>query len=213
MPPMKQDEMLQNMHVIHRDGMVFIEDPILRLIGKGTSIQEAYADANKQRESKLAAYRDADILDHLPDLDKNSSVSLGADTTVVPAGSHRSLKSFAVKSGIIAVVILFLTSAVTSQISYQISKTAADLNKNVGGRQFWQKMERQLSKAANPRKETPRERQEKIAADLRKLAVRIKPYIDAISEGLADPASAPKGLPIASSAAGTQTPIKGTGKN
>lgn len=168
-------------YIIHKNGQVYVELPALRLVGKGATVQEAYDDAFKQREGLLATYREADILDHLPDLSNPS-----ADGATSPTPS-RSLKSFALKSsiiaGVIAVALLILTSAVTNQIS----KKAAEIN--LGGKQIQKKLEQGLARAANSSKRLPKERRDKITSDLEKLALRVKPYIDAISRGLSNEGS------------------------
>lgn len=181
MSSLENGEIPIQMFVIHRNDLVYVELPAMRLVGKGSTVQEAYDDVVKQRTHLLAAYREADILDHLPDA---SDRSAGGPAGNVPLAPARSLKSFALKSGIVAGVIAVVLLVLSSVVTNQISKKAAELN--IGGREFRQNMERQLAKAANSSKQLPKEQREKIAADLEKLAMRIKPYIDAISKGLSD---------------------------
>lgn len=177
----------EQVFIVQADNKVYVELPDLKIIGKGASVQKAYDDAAKQRRDLLAAYREADIMDRLPD---PSHTTPRRPASAGSASSPGALKSFALKSGIIACVIAVTVLVLTSAITSQVRKEAARLDMKAGG-QFWEKVEQRLAKAANSRKDLSPERREKVTEDLRKLAARIKPYVDAFAQGLSDGVATP----------------------
>ncbi len=96
---------------------------------------------------------------------------------------------FVVKTCIVAVVIAVCVVVVANLIVETVEDSAAHTIANVhaqwmqtpiGGRQFWTKLERELDRAADPKADLPPEEKQKLLEDVRVIAARWRPFIDAL---------------------------------
>ena len=114
---------------------------------------------------------------------------------VVPqANSNSSIAQFlgkAVIAGVVAVVCAWLISdIIMSQLDNLLDRRVASIDRKVqaliprhiGGTGFWVMVERQLDEAADPKRDLPPEKKQKIIADLRIIAQRWRPFfLDALN--------------------------------
>ena len=102
------------------------------------------------------------------------------------------LTQFAIKTAIITaafiVGITFITRSVFSNLNLvlreNIEIVRADIQsfKKMGGKDFWNKLEHELERAAQPRQEIPPERKAKMLANLRIISDRWRPVILEVSD-------------------------------
>jgi hypothetical protein len=98
---------------------------------------------------------------------------------------------FAIKVCIVAAVIsistMFVANWIIDSAEFAIRRTANDLRSqyqgvgSVGGRPFWTAVEHELEQAASPDRDMPAEKKQKLIAELHTIAVRWRPFIDALS--------------------------------
>jgi hypothetical protein len=74
------------------------------------------------------------------------------------------------------IVVIVLSAVVLIPAGLLAAKIRNDLRASFGGRQFWTKLEHELSRAADPSNDLPEEKKEKIQADLRAIVERWRPY-------------------------------------
>jgi hypothetical protein len=66
----------------------------------------------------------------------------------------------------------------------RVQQTITSLQQtSIGGRKFWARLEEELDRAASPASDLPPERKQKLVNDVRVLAARWRPFIDALQEG------------------------------
>jgi hypothetical protein len=103
-----------------------------------------------------------------------------------PKRGH-SLLVFALKAMIVAVVVTIsllilmdnLISDLGDLIDERIQRIALQLHETgkFGGRNFWEHLEQELDRAADPHNDLPPDRQQKLLRDVRILADRARPFI------------------------------------
>jgi hypothetical protein len=108
--------------------------------------------------------------------------------TPARAGSSTGILSFAVKTCIVGVVFLVCIVVAANAILESVNDTIRSVR--IGGAPFWEKIERELDRAADPSSDLPPEKKQKIINDLRILAARWRPLIEAIQGDIAKPAPA-----------------------
>lgn len=92
--------------------------------------------------------------------------------------SSDSIVRFAIKSGIVAVMILLVLAVSGAMLANKIESSArgvvgADLR---GGRQFWTNLEQGIERMADPSNEMSEERKQKLLANVRVLVNRLRPF-------------------------------------
>jgi hypothetical protein len=114
-------------------------------------------------------------------------------------GPLDSIAHFAAKTCIVALVISFCTIFVANwlirsledstdrTISAQLAKMAEI---PIGGARFWEKIERALDSAADPSSDLPPEKKQKLLNDVRVIAARWRPFIDAAQNEMQNPVGA-----------------------
>ena len=93
------------------------------------------------------------------------------------------LARFAIKSAIVAVMILLVLAVSGAMLAKSIEATArgiagADLR---GGRQFWINVEQSLEKMADPSNEMSEERKQKLLSNIRVVVNRLRPFVAEIA--------------------------------
>lgn len=104
------------------------------------------------------------------------------------AGSSAGILSFAIKTCIVGVVIYACAVLTTDTILELVNDSIHSVH--IGGAPFWQKIERELDRAADPSSDLPPKKKQKIINDLRILVARWRPVIEAIQGDTAKPAPA-----------------------
>jgi hypothetical protein len=110
---------------------------------------------------------------------------------VVPAkaGWSAGILSFAIKTCIVGVVIYTCAVFTTDAILESVNDTIHSVKSvRIGGAPFWEKIEHELDRAADPSSDLPPEKKQKIINDLRIIVARWRPVIEAIQGDTAKPA-------------------------
>jgi hypothetical protein len=126
-------------------------------------------------------------------------VKMGEVADDLPSNATRpdTITRFAVKTCIVAVAISVCTIFVADWIidSAELSITrslhsvrAELLGAQIGGSQFWGKIERELEQAADPASDLPAEKKQKIINNLRVIVARWRPVLDIVTTEMQKPA-------------------------
>ena len=132
--------------------------------------------------------------------------STDAPETVVAPDRSGSLGRFAAKTFTVVAAVTIGLWIIIGQVFDRIDdtidsgttqlQTLIQSSTHIGGRSFWTRLERELDKAANPASDLPPERKQKLLADIRILADRYRPFVNAaavlFSENPAEPVNKPK---------------------
>src|SRR5262249_24439252 len=94
---------------------------------------------------------------------------------------------FAIKTCIVAVVVtacaVFAADWVIGAAEQSFARSVRSVQQiSIGGRKFWHRVEEELDRAAAPASDLPSERKEKLINNVRILAARWRPLIDALQE-------------------------------
>ena len=117
--------------------------------------------------------------------------------TATPSRAFGGIGQFLLKTCIVAVVISACTIFVANSIITSLDKTAiravANLREQwaatpIGGHQFWTKLERELDHMADPASDLPPEKKQKLINDVRVIAARWRPLLDAMQPEPGKPA-------------------------
>jgi hypothetical protein len=108
------------------------------------------------------------------------------------------LKIFAIKTCLVAIVTIFaalwIIDSVANTIRESVVYTMAELREQVqlprGGKQFWEKIEQQLDRAADTSSDLPPEKKQKLINDVRVIVARWRPFIDAVQSEMQKPPNA-----------------------
>lgn len=107
--------------------------------------------------------------------------------------------SFVFKTCVIAIVISACTIFVVNWVVGSVEASAARTIDNIrtqltqiplGGERVWQKVERELDRAADPASDLPPEKKKKLVNDVRVIVARWRPFIDAVETELQKPPGA-----------------------
>jgi hypothetical protein len=101
---------------------------------------------------------------------------------------------FAVKTCIVAVVVtacvVFAADWVIGSAEHSFARSVRSIQQiSIGGRKFWSRLEEELDRAAAPASDLPPERKQKLINNVRILAARWRPLIDALQDGKQAPAA------------------------
>ena len=101
---------------------------------------------------------------------------------------------FAIKTCIVAVVItacaVFAADWVIGSAEESFARSVRSVQQtSIGGRKFWTRLEEELDRAAAPASDLPPERKQKLINNVRILAARWRPLIDALQDGGQAPAA------------------------
>lgn len=101
---------------------------------------------------------------------------------------------FAIKTCIVAVVItacaVFAADWVIGSAEESFARSVRSVQQtSIGGRKFWTRLEEELDRAAAPASDLPPERKQKLINNVRILAARWRPLIDALQDSRQAPAA------------------------
>jgi hypothetical protein len=101
---------------------------------------------------------------------------------------------FAIKTCIVAVVItacaVFAADWVIGSAEQSFARSVRSVQQiSIGGRKFWSRLEEELDRAAAPASDLSPERKQKLINNVRILAARWRPLIDALQDGRQAPAT------------------------
>jgi hypothetical protein len=115
------------------------------------------------------------------------------------AGPLAGIAAFAIKTCIVAVVItactVFAVDWIVGDLQVSALETMATIHDEIasapiGGRLFWNNVERELDRAADPSTDLPPEKKEKILHDIRVIVARYQPFVEAAQKAWQNPAPA-----------------------
>lgn len=150
----------------HADGQVVAGVPQIALYAKAENVATALEILERKKRILKDDIAAAGIVDPLP---------------TAPAASAASptdgIGRFAIKSGIVAVMILLVLSVSGGMLASRIEATARGIvGAEHGGRQFWANVERSLERMASPSNEMSEERKQKLLSNIRVLVNRLRPF-------------------------------------
>ena len=116
---------------------------------------------------------------------------LQVGATSAAASATDGIGRFAIKAGIVAVMILLVLAVSGSMLASRIEATARAIVSNDlrGGRQFWINVEQGLERMADPSNELSEERKKKLVANIRVLVNRVRPFTAELAPLFAPPPS------------------------
>lgn len=156
----------------HADGKVVAGIPQIALYARADNAAAALDGLERKKNLLKDDIAAAGIIDPLP---ATAGASAGSSTD--------SLARFAIKSAIVAVMILLVLAVSGAMLAKSIESTVrgvagADLR---GGRQFWTNVEQSLEKMADPSNEMSDERKQKLLSHIRVVVNRIRPFVAEIA--------------------------------
>ena len=173
----------------HKGGNVIAGIPQLSLYAKADDVHAAIAALEQKRTAYFG-----DLAEALDDLE----VREYAVSRPSPRG-HGGLGQFTLKAliiiGLIAGAFVLSAALLAPRIERIVENTEAKMQQytKVGGAQFWEKLERELGRAADPAYEIPPEKKRKLLSQIHVLVERWRPFMAEIAPLFADfqrPASA-----------------------
>lgn len=148
-------------------GKVVAGIPPLALYATATTV----ASALDLLEQKKRLLRD--------DIAAAGMAELPADAVQRTPSQGDNIGRFAMKAGIVAVMVLFVLAISGALVANRIEASVNAMigSDRMGGRQFWTGLERALESAAEPSNEMAPERQKKLLSNIRVMVNRYKPFI------------------------------------
>jgi hypothetical protein len=168
----------------HKSGKVTAGIPQLGLYAKADDVHAAITALEQKRAAFLADLSEAGGLDDL----EVRHYNVGSASQ----RRHSELGQFTLKALIIIGLIAgaFILSAVllVPRIERIVENTEAKMQQytKVGGAQFWEKLERELGRAADPAYEIPPEKKRKLLSQIHVLVERWRPFMAEIAPLFAD---------------------------
>ena len=158
---------------IRRDGdSVVAAIPQIGLFSRGDSEAAALAalEAKKRLlEADFAAFRKLDSGTNLePEFPQPSRAA--------PIGWQSDIRSFAIKAGIVFLLIVVGAMFATMQMQQVIGSTLQQFEIR-GGKAFWSVVERELARAADPANALPPEKKQQLLAQIRAVVDAWRPFV------------------------------------
>ncbi len=104
------------------------------------------------------------------------------------------LGQFAIKAclvvGIISICTMFVANWIIDSAQFAVVRSVHVLRSefqgvgSVGGAPFWKAVEYEIEQAASPQRDLPPEKRQKLLAELRVIATRWRPFIDALASDI-----------------------------
>ena len=168
----------------HADGKVIAGIPQIALYATADNAAAALDGLERKKNVLKDDIAAAGISDPVP---------VAVNTSA--ASSTDSLARFALKSAIVAVMILLVLAVSGAMLANRIESTArgiagSDLR---GGRQFWSNVEQSLEKMADPSNEMSEERKQKLLSHIRVVVNRLRPFVAEVAPLFAPVAPVPAG--------------------
>jgi hypothetical protein len=172
----------------HKGGKVIAGVPQLSLYAKADDVHGAITALEQKRTAYFGDLAESGALDDLEVREYAASRASPRD--------HSGLAQFTLKAliviGLIAGAFILPAALLVPRI---VANTEAKMQQytKVGGAQFWEKLERELGRAADPAYEIPPEKKRKLLSQIHVLVERWRPFMAEIAPLFADfqrPASA-----------------------
>jgi hypothetical protein len=168
----------------HKNGKVIAGIPQLSLYAKADDIHSAITALEQKRTAYFGDLAESGALDEL-------EVREYAVPHASPRG-HGGLGQFTLKAliiiGLIAGAFVLSAALLAPRIERIVENTEAKMQQytKVGGAQFWEKLERELGRAADPAYEIPPEKKRKLLSQIHVLVERWRPFMTEIAPLFAD---------------------------
>jgi hypothetical protein len=165
----------------HKGGRVIAGIPQLSLYAKADDVHAAITALEQKRTAFFGDLADSGALDDLEVRDYSPRRVSHRD--------HGGLGQFTLKAliiiGLIAGAFILPAALVVPRI---VANTEAKMQQytKVGGAQFWEKLERELGRAADPAYEIPPEKKRKLLSQIHVLVERWRPFMAEIAPLFAD---------------------------
>jgi len=160
-------------------GKIVASIPQLSLYAVGNDTYSALSSLDDKKKRLLDDMKEADIPD---EFDYLPSATTPAGTRMVTQPG--SLSQFALKALILVALIFLVLLVPAGLLAEKARKDMASLS--FGGRQFWTKLETQLSRGADPSSDLPEAKKQQILADLRVVVDRWRPYAAELGRFISD---------------------------
>lgn len=164
-----------NCVVRHRAGDFFIICHEIGLIGRGPTLDGAWADCSEKFDQLVEAYRSAGETHSMPP--PNAATTSSASQSALP-----SLGMFALRTLIILVTvscIIWIGSSIATNAVRHSLETLVSRNADLDSKKIWSKIEREIQKTANRRLSD--EKQAELTLNIRKIIQQVKPFTDELA--------------------------------
>jgi hypothetical protein len=168
----------------HKDGKVIAGIPQLSLYAKADDIHSAITALEQKRTAYFGDLAESGELDDLEV--REYAVSR------TPLRGHGSLGQFTLKAliiiGLVAGAFILSAALLVSRIERIVENTEAKMQQytKVGGAQFWEKLEREVGRAADPAYEIPPEKKRKLLSQIHVIVERWRPFMAEVAPLFAD---------------------------
>src|SRR5262245_8333973 len=168
----------------HKGGKVVAAIPQLSLYAKADDVHSAITALEQKRTAYFGDLAESGALDELEVRDYSPRRASPRD--------HGGLGQFALKAliiiGLIAGAFILSAALLVPSIERIVENTEAKMQQytKVGGAQFWEKLERELGRAAEPAYEIPPEKKRKLLSQIHVLVERWRPFMAEIAPLFAD---------------------------
>jgi hypothetical protein len=168
----------------HKDGKVIAGIPQLSLYAKADDVHSAITALEQKRTAYFGDLAESGALDDL-------EVREYAVSRTSPRG-HGGLSQFTLKAliiiGLVAGAFILSAALLVSRIERIVENTEAKMQQytKVGGAQFWEKLEREVGRAADPAYEIPQEKKRKLLSQIHVIVERWRPFMAEFAPLFAD---------------------------
>lgn len=152
----------------HADGQVIAGIPQIALYAKAAHAAVALENLERKKNTLKDDIAAAGVIGSFP----------GEASTSAAPSAVDGLGRFAIKAGIVAVMVLFVLAVSGSMLAIKIESTARAIVSGDprGGRQFWTNLEQGIERMGDPKNEMSEERKQKLVANIRVLVNRLRPF-------------------------------------
>jgi hypothetical protein len=162
-----------------KSGKVVAFIPQLNLYAKADDVQTAMASLDEKKKTLIADLEDLGELDRL-ELDGPAAGRPAARAGMGP---------FAIKTAIVAVavaaVIVVAGGFIAGTVNNSIRETVSSVrNVKIGGAKFWSGLEETLDRLAEPGRDIPEAKKQKLLADIRAIGIKWRPFLVEIHSAL-----------------------------
>ena len=168
----------------HKGGKVIAGIPQLSLYAKADDVHSAITALEQKRTAYFGDLAESGALDDL-------EVRAYAVSRASPRGDG-GLGQFTLTAliiiGLIAGAFILSAALLAPRIERIVENTEAKMQQytKVGGAQFWEKLERELGRAADPAYEIPPEKKKKLLSQIHVLVERWRPFVAEVAPLFAD---------------------------
>jgi hypothetical protein len=164
--------------VRRKDGAVIACIPQAGLYAKGQSLATAFDLLEQKKRDLKADLRAAGAMD---EFEATATRGVRAASTA-SSSSPRDLGMFALKALIIIGVILAALEFVSSSAQTRAERVIQNARRSfegsaMTGKQFWTRVETEISRQAEPGRELPEAERQKLLANIRVLVARWRPFV------------------------------------